>query len=144
MNILEVNKSCFKDCFYSFSRVDVYSYPIDCSPLPMVSSSSLVLISFFGSNIIFPFSFSSCVFPNIVKCVFSFTNSHRRSLPTFRWVGSIVFLPKRTRPVGETLPSFPAAEHLHPSPFFPGEGTKRKHMEPSAHGRAPKVVGRFF
>lgn len=136
MNILEVNKSCFKDCFYSFSRVDVCSCPVECFPLPIVSPSSWVSTTFFIG-----FHFSVSLFPVlthiIVKCVFSFTISHRRSLPTFPWVGSIVFLQRGSCPVGETLPSFLAVEQLLPARPSRKKTYKKKRMEPLPHRRNP-------
>lgn len=76
MNILEENKSCFKDCFYSFSRVDVRSFPYP---------SHSVL--FFGFHPRFSFNLFSVLFsvnfwfhcfpPLSSSLVFSFSISHR-------------------------------------------------------------------
>lgn len=52
MNILEENKSCFKDCFYSFSRVDVRSVflPSHSHSVPFFFGFHFPISAFFCSN----------------------------------------------------------------------------------------------
>lgn len=136
MNILEVNKSCFKDCFYSYYRVDVCSCPFECFPLPIVFPvplSSNLLVYCFSS---FSFPFPRPFLDIIVKCVFSFTISHRRSLPTFSWVGSIVFLQRGSCPAGR-LYQVSWLSRNHSQPALPGRRHISKRMEPLPHRRKP-------
>lgn len=139
MNILEENKSCFKDCFYSFSRVDVRSFSLLLShsvPFSSVSSTlasvpsfSLSLficfcfrIRFFGSTV-FLFSpllvFSFFVSTFLIEKMIAFTLHGSSGPGGLRRFSSSQ---KGPCPAGETLPSFSAVESAatNPSPPFPG------------------------
>lgn len=150
MNILEENKSCFKDCFYSFSRVDVRSFslsPLSLCPVffgffhPRLSSILPSLSSFvFVSESVFWFH----CFPFFLLSLFS-----RFFVSTFLIEKMIAFTlhgssgpgglrrfsssQKGPCPAGETLPSFSAVESAatNPSPPFPGGSPSVKRGDPS-------------
>lgn len=151
MNILEENKSCFKDCFYSFSRVDVRSFSLLLSHSVPFSSVSSTLASVPS----FPLSLSSFVFVSesifFVSTVFLFSPLlfSRFFVSTFLIEKMIAFTlhgssgpgglrrfsssQKGPCPAGETLPSFSAVESAatNPSPPFPGGSPSVKRGDPS-------------
>lgn len=83
-----------------------------------------LLLQFF---LTFQFPFFPLLSPIIVKCVFSFTISHRRDcFPPSRGLVPSSSSQRGPCPAGETLPSFPAVEQLLPSLPFPGDDTRLK------------------
>lgn len=146
MNILEENKRCFKDCFYSFSRVDVRSFSLLLShsvPFSSVSSTLasvpsfplsfhlfLFPIPFFGSTVFLSLFSRFFVFTFLIEKMIAFTLHGSSGPGGLRRFSSSQ---KGPCPAGETLPSFSAVESAatNPSPPFPGGSPGVKRGDPS-------------
>lgn len=149
MNILEENKSCFKDCFYSFSRVDVRSFSLLLShsvPFSLVSSTLASVpsfplsfficfcfrIHFFCSTV---FLFSPLLFSRFFVSTFLIEKMIAFTLHGSSGPGGLRRFSSSQKgpcPAGETLPSFSAVESAatNPSPPFPGGSPSVKKWGP--------------